>query len=267
MTTLKLETTRVEKPWGVTELPPPFAGAADGPIGEIWFDPPRGCPLLVKYLFTSERLSIQVHPDDRQARARGLPAGKEECWYILAAEADAKLGIGTRRPLGEGELRAAALSGELEELMQWHPVEAGMFFHVPAGTVHAIGAGVSLVEIQQNSDVTYRLFDYGRPRELHLDDGAAVAAAAPMPADLRQAVDNGQSNRLLDSPHLAIAHVVAGDLSPLDQAEGGLMLVPLEGEIRAGGVTARAGECLWAEAAAALDAGVGARFLAGWFKP
>jgi mannose-6-phosphate isomerase len=267
MTPQKLDTIRVEKPWGVTDLPPPFISRSDRRIGEIWFDPPPGCPLLVKYLFTSERLSIQVHPDDRQARERGLPAGKEECWYILAAEAGAQLGIGTRRPLDESELREAALSGELEELMQWHSVEAGMFFHVPAGTVHAIGAGVSLVEIQQNSDVTYRLFDYGRPRELHLADGASVAAAAPMFAGLRQTVDASASVRLLDSHHLAIAHIAAGDFSPLQEADGGMMLVPLEGEIRAGGIPARAGECLWAENGGEVDASGGTRFLAGWFKP
>ena len=123
-----LDTISVEKPWGVTALPPPFAASPSGRIAEIWFDPPEGCPLLVKYLFTSERLSIQVHPNDRQARERGLAAGKEECWYILAAEPGATLGIGTQRPLDGKALRDAALSGEIENLMEWHPVEAGMFF-------------------------------------------------------------------------------------------------------------------------------------------
>lgn len=261
----KLEIISVEKPWGVTALPPPFVGAPGRRIGEIWFDPPEACPLLVKYLFTSARLSIQVHPDDRQARARGLAGGKEECWYILAAGPGATLGIGTRRPLDAGALRDAALSGEIEQLMIWHPVEAGMFFYLPSGTVHAIGAGVSLVEIQQNMDVTYRLYDYGRPRELHLDDAVAVAAAAPMPDELMQRVDPDASTRLLASAHLEVAHLVAGDLSPLAGAEGPMMLVPLSGTVMAGDVMAAAGECLWTEGAR-VEASPGARFLASWSR-
>jgi mannose-6-phosphate isomerase len=266
MVSKKLDLIGVEKPWGVASLPRQFEGVARGMIGEIWFDPPAGDPLLVKYIFTSERLSIQVHPDDSQARARGLPAGKEECWYIIGAEPDAVLGIGTREALNEAELAEAARSGEIEALMQWHPVAPGMFFHIPAGTVHAIGAGVSLVEIQQNSDITYRLYDYGRPRELHLVDGAAVAAARPMPAALRQWVDPTRSEQLLQSTGLSVAHVVAADLAPLERAEGGAMIVPLAGAVRVEGVSAGVGECLWTDAPLGVEASADARFLAGW-KP
>src|SRR5205823_13170573 len=109
-----------------------------------------------------------------QARARGLPRGKSECWYILEAEPGAVLGLGLTREAAADELRAAALDGSIEELISWRPVRAGDFISVPPGTIHAIGAGISLLEIQQNADVTYRLYDYGRPRELHLDDGIAV---------------------------------------------------------------------------------------------
>lgn len=263
----KLDTIWVEKPWGVDQLPPPFDPPTDGRIGEIWFRPPQSNPLLVKYIFTSERLSIQVHPDDRQAQARGLPAGKEECWYILAAEPGAVLGIGTRRPLGESELADTARSGAIEALMEWHPVRAGMFFHIPPGTVHAIGAGVSLVEIQQNVDVTYRLYDYGRPRELHLAEGAAVAKAAPMPSHLCREVDDAVSAMLLDSRHLAVAHLKSNDLSLLAGAKAGAMIVPLDGTIASDGVTAQAGDCLWVEEVSIIEAGPGARFLAGWHKP
>ena len=80
MAAQKLATISVEKPWGMTNLPEPFTGETPARIGEIWFQPRAVEPLLVKYLFTSERLSIQVHPSDEDARARGLPAGKEECW-------------------------------------------------------------------------------------------------------------------------------------------------------------------------------------------
>ncbi|MBE1529475.1 mannose-6-phosphate isomerase [Sphingopyxis sp. OAS728] len=262
----KLDTMTVDKPWGVTRLPPPFAAAADRRVGEIWFRPPEGSPLLVKYIFTSERLSIQVHPGDEQAKARGLASGKEECWYILDAEPGAVLGIGTRARLGEAELADAARSGAIEDLMEWHPVEAGMFFYIPAGTVHAIGAGVSLVEIQQNADITYRLYDYGRPRELHLADGTAVASAAPMPADLERRVEPDVSALLLDSDHLGVAYFAAGDLSLLGEVPGDAMIVPLRGDVTVGGVSARAGECIWTEAAGSLEASSDARFLVGWHK-
>jgi len=182
MTATRLATKYVEKPWGRTTLPAFFPEGGGRRIGEVWFDGPERQappPLLVKYIFTSEKLSIQVHPDDAQGRARGLPGGKSECWYILDAEPDATLGIGTIHPLDAGTLRAAALDGRIEQLMDWKPVKPGDVFYIPAGTVHAIGAGVTLVEVQQNVDVTYRLYDYGRPRELHLDDGVAVSRAEP----------------------------------------------------------------------------------------
>lgn len=266
MTAQKLETISVEKPWGVTQLPAPFTAAPGARVGEIWFEPPAGEPLLVKYLFTSERLSIQVHPSDEDARARGLAAGKEECWYILHAERGARLGIGTVRPLDAEALSAAARSGEIEDLMQWHAVEAGMFFHIPAGTVHAIGGGISLVEIQQNVDITYRLYDYGRPRELHLADGTAVASARPMPPALSRYVDPATSARLLESRHLGIAHIVADNLSPLLGDLGPMAIVPLAGTLAAPGASAAPGECLWVEDIGALTASPNARFLAGWYR-
>jgi mannose-6-phosphate isomerase len=142
-------------------------------IGEICYEAegPEPLPILVKWLFTSEKLSIQVHPNDIQAQARGMPSGKEECWYIVDAEPDAVLGMGTKTPLDAEALRTASLSGEIEQLMDWKPVKPGDYFYIPAGTVHAIGAGITLVEVQQYADITYRLYDYGRPRELHLEDG------------------------------------------------------------------------------------------------
>ena len=181
MSAVRLATKYVEKPWGRTSLPDAFPEGGGRRIGEVWFDGPEGRhpPLLVKYIFTSEKLSVQVHPDDAQGRARGLPGGKSECWLILDAEPGATLGMGTLEPLDADTLRAASLDGRIERLMDWKPVRAGDFFYIPAGTVHAIGAGVTLVEVQQNVDVTYRLYDYGRPRELHLDDGVAVSRAEP----------------------------------------------------------------------------------------
>jgi hypothetical protein len=149
----------VDKPWGRTDLPPPFTAPDGRQIGEIWFEPPAALPeLLVKYIFTSDKLSVQVHPSDEQTLAKGLgKQGKEECWFVLAAEPHGKLGIGFREPISHEAMRAAALDGSIEEMLVWHEVKAGDFFYIPANTVHAIGAGVTVVEVQQNSDITYRL--------------------------------------------------------------------------------------------------------------
>ena len=253
---MKLEARTVEKPWGRTRLPPMFGGGqgADRRIGEIWFAAPdgRGLPLLVKYIFTSERLSIQVHPDDAQARARGLPNGKSECWYIVEAEPGAELGIGLTREVRPEELRAAALDGSIEKLLDWRPVRAGDFFYVPAGTVHAIGAGLSLIEVQQVSDVTYRLYDYGRPRELHLDDGIGVARAEPYPAALATHVESG-SPVLVGGPHFTLLRVEGGSAEAERLRGRERMAIPLDGAVRAGEIEARAGECLFVAAEEEID--------------
>ena len=203
---MKLKRRYVDKPWGRTELPPMFDPPPGQRIGEVWFTGADEKPLLVKYLFTSERLSIQVHPDDEQARARGLPRGKSECWYILDADEGATLGLGLKREITPDELRAAALDGSIEQLMDWRPVRAGDFFMVPAGTIHAVGAGISLLEFQQNSDVTYRLYDYGRPRELHLDDGVASAVAKPYADALAKHLSPAEYGVLVDRPQFVLAH-------------------------------------------------------------
>jgi mannose-6-phosphate isomerase len=237
-----LPVRQVAKPWGRDSLPAPFAAPAGERIGEIWFEPPPELPaLLVKYIFTSEKLSVQVHPSDAQ-----LPGhGKEECWLILAAEPGASLGIGFREPLDAAGMRAAALDGSIEHLLEWHPVAAGDFFYIPAGTVHAIGLGVSLIEVQQNSDVTYRLFDYGRPRELHLDAGIAVARGEA----------HGPQHRAT-APLGATARLVAGPLFRLDQVRGEmlgavgsdygaapLLVIPRDAPAQVGGETVAPGGC------------------------
>jgi mannose-6-phosphate isomerase len=205
-----LETKTVEKPWGKDVLPAPFATPAGKRIGEIWFVPPADLPqLLVKYLFTSEKLSVQVHPSDTQTLAAGLGRqGKEECWLVIDAEPGATLGIGFKDGVNAATMREAALDGSIEDMLVWHPVKAGDFFYIPANTVHAIGGGCSIIEIQQNSDITYRLYDYGRPRELHLDEAIAVAKGEPHDPDLQRHVPAG------DIP------LVRGPYFQLDQVEG-----------------------------------------------
>jgi mannose-6-phosphate isomerase len=251
---MKLATHHVEKPWGRTDLPAVFAARAGAMIGEVWFDAPeRPLPLLVKWLFTSDRLSIQVHPDDAQARAAGAVSGKEECWVVTSAEPGATLGIGTLRPLAADELRAAVLSGEIEALMDWKPVRAGDFYFIPAGTVHAIGAGVTLVEVQQNADITYRLYDYGRPRALHLNEGLAVSRAEPYTDPRSGQIDQSAEQALVDCPHFALWHLRGAAIAQRAEHPAARWVIPLSGTIEAGGATAGCGECLYLEDRVALS--------------
>ena len=259
-----LETKQVEKPWGVERLPAGFPDAGGRRIGEIWFDRPgEPLPLLIKWLFTSERLSIQVHPDDIEAAARGEPSGKEECWVIVAAEPGARLGIGTVEPLSPERLREASQNGEIERLMDWKAVAAGDYFYIPAGTVHAIGAGISLVEVQQNADITYRLYDYGRPRELHLDDGIAVSLPAPY-ADPRSGrlTPDAELQQLVDGPHFRLWAARGDAIATLVDGGEPCWIVPLSGEIvTAGGDAARTGDCLYLSEGERLGAVDGAQAL------
>ena len=131
--------------------------------------------MLVKFVFTSDRLSVQVHPNDQFAGLHENSRGKTEMWYVMRADPGARIAIGFRESISRERLREAAASGEIERLLNWLEVEAGDAFFIPAGTVHAIGSGLAICEIQQHSDVTYRLYDFGRPRELHLDKGLQVS--------------------------------------------------------------------------------------------
>jgi mannose-6-phosphate isomerase len=196
----------VEKPWGRTDLPAVFAGASGRRIGEVWFDRPDDpLPLLVKWLFTSERLSVQVHPDDRQAQA----------------------------------------AGEIENLIDWKPVKPGDFWFIPAGTIHAIGDGVRLVEIQQNSDMTYRLYDYGRPRELHLAQSMAVSKPAPY-ADPRcgdwLAAAPGE---LMACDHFRIVKLTEANADS-QQGDAPVWVTPILGPAEVNGERVPVGSCAYA---------------------
>jgi mannose-6-phosphate isomerase len=236
----------VERPWGREALPAPFVAPPGEKVGEVWFEPPAALDaLLVKYLFTSEALSVQVHPSDIDAPAG--KRGKEECWYVIAAEPDAKLGIGFKAPISAEAIRAAALDGGIENQLAWHPARAGDFFYIPAGTVHAIGPGLSLVEVQQNSDMTYRLYDYGRPRELHLDAGIAVANGRPYPKLLHCAVPKSGGFSLVDGPHFRLDRLDgAPDAETAARYAGPLLVIPLDGSARVGGTVVAGGECAMA---------------------
>jgi mannose-6-phosphate isomerase len=162
---------------------------------------------MAKYLFTTERLSIQVHPDDEAARARGFARGKDECWIILSAAEDAELGIGTVREASSDDVVAAAEDGSIVDLVKWITPQAGDFIYNPAGTVHALGGGLTVLEIQQAVDLTYRLYDYGRARELHLEESRTVVHARPHQHPLDRRVGD-ESALLVIGPHFGVAWCV-----------------------------------------------------------
>lgn len=188
--------------WGTDDLRPWYDRiATDGPIGEVWLTGDQcvietgpnsgrtlgdmfasapeallglrinstGSPLLVKIIFAKQKLSVQVHPDDAMAAKYGFPRGKTECWYALAADPGAQVACGLKQGVTLETVKAGIETGKLEESLDMLAVSSGDLIFVDAGTVHAIWPGSILLEIQQNSDVTYRMYDYGRPRELHIE--------------------------------------------------------------------------------------------------
>lgn len=195
------------RPWGAHDLSPIYSQTFKEKIGESWLtgdhckvqngalagkslaelasqykrelvgdaasDDSR-FPLLAKFLFPHEKLSVQVHPDDADARAIGQPWGKTECWYVAHAQPGAEIGLGLKSGTTRAEFENAICENRAEELLNWIKVFAGDMIYVAGGTVHTLGPGSVIVETQQQSDTTFRLYDYGRPRELHLQDGLRV---------------------------------------------------------------------------------------------
>ena len=139
-------------------------------VGESAQDPSR-FPLLTKFLFPHEKLSLQVHPDDDVAQSLGHPHGKTECWYVASAKPGAQVALGLKPGVSKQQLEAAIHGKCADDLLNWVNIFTGEILYVAAGTVHTLGPGSIIVETQQQSDLTYRLYDYGRPRELHLAHG------------------------------------------------------------------------------------------------
>jgi mannose-6-phosphate isomerase len=194
------------KPWGRRDLGP-WGGAIGAArpgelIGEIHHHLPDDPDpeLFVKALFTGERLSIQVHPDAAAARRLGFARGKDEAWVVLEAERDATIGLGLKSACDAQTLRRAALDGSIVDLMIWHPCRAGDVFFAPAGSIHAIGGGVKLFEVQQNLDMTFRLHDYGRPRDLHLDEALAVLDCSAWQGSVQPRMLDGGRELLVAGP-------------------------------------------------------------------
>lgn len=218
-------------------------------LGEIWW---RAHPILVKFIFTTEKLSVQVHPSDDHARVRENGLGKTECWLILHAEPGARLAVGFRRDLTREEIIERIRDQAIESELGWIEVRPGDFIFVPWGTVHAIGAGITLCEVQEYSDITYRMYDYGRPRETHLEKALEVIRRHPAAGLLRPArleSGGGSHDFLAACRYFALERFISGS-EHLDTVEPSrfevLTFIGGEGEIVAGGRRyAYSGEQAW----------------------
>ena len=241
--TQSLPSKKVDKVWGRKNLPAEFGGASEEAVGEVWYEPEENtCRLLVKYLFTSDRLSVQVHPSDQQARQLGVGEyGKEECWIVVDAEPGAVVGLGLDQEYDHETVRLAAEDGSIEDMLVWHEARPGDFFHVPPGTIHAIGAGLTLLEVQQNTDITFRLFDYGRPRELHLEHALKCALLGPYSATKRSEIGEESEDVILDGPAFSVR--AFSDQHVFAVVEPAL-LVPLAGEVRVNSDVFEFGKCV-----------------------
>ena len=243
----------IPKPWGVDDLSPwSNAIAHDKAVGEIRYERSDNAAadpsLLLKLLFTSQPLSIQVHPDDKFAHLMGLPNGKTEAWYVLSAAPDAKVALGLKRQLTPQQLHEAIDDGSISDLIAWHPVSANDVISVAAGTIHAIGAGLVIAEIQQRSDVTFRLFDYGRQRELHVEDAIAVAVAGPVEFRTGSNQLTAERQLLVSNSHFVFERI---DLAPNSfwsiEAERETWFLVLGGSAVAGSFDVVTGDVLFAQ--------------------
>jgi mannose-6-phosphate isomerase len=237
------------KIWGSPRIEPWFDARGDELTGEVWF--PAG-DLLIKFLFTSQDLSVQVHPGDEYALAHANSPGKTEMWHILRAEPGARIALGFRRRVSASELVAGAQSGQILDWLNWVKVQPGDTYLIPAGAVHAIGAGIALCEIQQNSDVTYRLYDYGRDRPLHLQHAMEVTDLEMRPEKLiPRDIGNGLQ-LLVECPYFRTYLVTFNwNHDPRPRTCGGYpgtrLLIVLEGSARVNGLTVSAGQVLAAQ--------------------
>jgi mannose-6-phosphate isomerase len=244
----------VQKPWGVRDLRPWNRADHDGSrlVGEIWYERP-GTPafepsLLLKLLFTSQPLSIQVHPDDAYAQAMGLARGKTEAWYILTAAPGAKVALGLKKWLAPRQLREAIEDGSIAGLLAWRTVLSGDVVFVPAGAIHAIGAGLVVAEIQQRSDATFRMFDFGRKRELHVANAVAVADAAPADVSVNPKRLTDERTLLVSNPHFAFERIELTPGSTLRlEAERETWLLVVSGSGHAGKFGVATGDAVFAQ--------------------
>ena len=234
------------RPWGTRDLSPWYDYRPAEPVGEAWLTGPQclietgdeqgrtlselaaaypdallgphrnevaDYPLLVKILFPHDKLSVQVHPDDAFARQIGEPRGKTECWYVLKAEPGASVALGLKPGSSVEAMRKAIADHTLEDMLEHVPVRKGDMVFVDAGTVHAIWPGVVLLETQQTSDTTYRLYDYGRPRELHIDRGLAATHLHTKAGQVVPKTD-GALTRLIEQKYFTVDRIAVDTATP-----------------------------------------------------
>ena len=242
------------KPWGVLD-PRPWSSAGDdgNTIGEIWFErsDATAAPssLLLKLLLTNQPLSIQVHPDDAYAQSIGLPNGKTEAWYVLSATPGAKIALGLKQRISPQQLRHAIDDGSISDLVVWQAAHPGDVTFVAAGTIHAIGAGLVIAEIQQRSDATFRLFDHGRGRELHIENALAVANIGPADSRVTSTRLTDVRTLLTSNSHFTFERI---ELAPNSawclEAKHETWLLVVGGSARAGSFDLTTGEAVFAQA-------------------
>ena len=278
-----------ERGWGKKSLAPWFASTGtEELVGEAWLTGPQSIvetgphagerldavvaeegaavlgegsaeaafPLLVKVLFPADKLSVQVHPDDAQAQAIGEPRGKTECWYVLEAEPGAAVALGLKAGVTLDAVRTAIADGTLEDKLEMVPVRVGDMLFVDAGTVHAIGPGVVLLETQQTSDRTYRMFDYGRPRELHVEQGIGVTKVTTRARKVAPHAMDGFT-RLIDEKYFLVDlfEVAEGEIAVTMEGPGCLVGLNSSATVRSPG-----GEVeLWKASAVVVPAGSAVR--------
>ena len=254
---IRLTPSLREKVWGRTQLEPWFPNSQK-PIGEAWYLADHELPLLVKLLFTSERLSVQVHPSDGEDG----PRGKTEMWHILEAGPHATIALGFREPITRERLLEATRTGEVERLLNWIEVKPEDTYFTPAHTVHAIGAGIVLFEIQQNSDVTYRLWDYGRPREIHVEKAVPISDLTVHPGPARPVPISEGREELVRAKHFVTELVKLEAGSQLTPAPQDCQLwICLEGQGTIGEERFRRGEVWLMPEPAMVVAAEACRFL------
>lgn len=232
--------------WGCRDLRPWFDHVVAGdPVGEVWLTgdacaiatgphagqrldalfaeahesllgagaPEPASPLLIKVIFAREKLSVQVHPDDAMAQKYGFPRGKTECWYALAADPGAQVAVGLEPGTDLNQIEKKIQDGTLESSLKMLSVAAGDTIFVDAGTVHAIWPGSILLETQQNCDLTYRMYDYGRPRELHIEKSLEATKLKTRAGKVEPKTLDGRTV-LIDADYFRVERVpVAGNLT------------------------------------------------------
>lgn len=254
MTVERVRVRSHPKPWGTENLRPWSDIVHENePIGELSFERANQATanpaLLLKILFTHAPLSIQVHPDDAFAASIGLQNGKTEAWYILSAKPGAKVALGLRHSMTVQQVRASADNGTIADLVAWRDVAAGDVIFVPAGTIHALGAGLVVAEIQQRSDTTFRLFDHGRGRELQIDRAIEAATLGPPVLQVLPKQLTAERSLLCSNPHFVFERI---ELEPDSRwgvaADRETWAFIVSGSARAAGFDFGKGDALFAEA-------------------